>query len=78
MNQSPWKETEFEEGTDSFMKKACSLPNKFIPVVNGIASVGNQSTAVEGTLFKKLIETGCVKACTRGYEVTDFGATLFG
>ena len=78
MNTFPWKETEFEEGTGSFMKKACSLPNKIIPIVNGMASVGDQSISVEGPLFKKLIETECVKSCAQGYEVTDFGATLFG
>ena len=78
MNNSPWKETEFEEGTGSFVKKACSLPNRIIPVVSGIASVGDQSISVEGTLFKKLIETECVKSCASGYEVTDFGAALFG
>ena len=78
MNNSLWIETEFEEGTGSFVKNACSLPNKIIPVVNGIASVGDQSISVEGTLFTKLIKTESVKSCAGGYEVTDFGAALFG
>ena len=76
MSQLTWKETELEKGTGAFLKKACSLPGRIIPVKNDMACAGDMSFSISGSLFKKLIETECVTPCANGFKVTDLGAAI--
>ena len=74
MNQIRWSESEFEMGSETFLKAAVSLPGRIIPVNNDVVTVGGRDYAIGSTMFQKLIKTGCVAFREGGYVVTDFGA----
>lgn len=76
MSKITWTETELEKGSGAFLKAAASLPGRVISVSNGVVSVGNQHYAIESTMFKKLIKTGCIKPYRTDYVVTDLGMSL--
>lgn len=76
MNNIMWTEIEFEKGTGEFLKKACSLPDRIIPVLNGVAQIGDDCISVTGNLFKKLVATGCIESCKGGFHVTSTGVAF--
>ena len=76
MSQVTWSETELEKGSGAFLKEAASLPGRVIVVNNGAVSVGNQNYSTASTMFKKLVETGCIKSDGADYVMTDFGVSL--
>lgn len=76
MNQIRWSESEFEMGSEAFLKAAVSLPGRIIPVNNGVVTVGGRAYAIGSTMFQKLIKTGCVELRGGEYVVTDCGAKL--